>query len=85
MRTIIKAETYNTVTLIYMDGWGTVKTEEFWCPPNGGYVHWNDGAGPQVCERLATRGNTLSVSDPEKLLPLIRKEWRKIQPEITNW
>ena len=86
MRTIIKSETRNQVSLTYMDGWGTVKREDFCCPTNGGHVfHGEDCTAPQVCERLAPKGITLHVSDPEDLLPLIRREWRKIQSSITNW
>lgn len=41
-----------------------------------GYVREGDNMGPQVCEGLVHRGNTLRAT-PESLLPLIKSEWRK--------
>lgn len=79
--TKITQTSYNTVTLTYTDEFGEERTEHFWCPPGGGYVrretaHAPGALGQQVCERLASRGRTLEVGDPDDLLPLIRREWK---------
>ena len=41
-----------------------------------GYVREGDNMGPQVCDGLTHRGNTLRAT-PESLLPIIRAEWRR--------
>jgi len=51
----------------------------YFCPVDGGYVRIADDAGrhPQVCEGLASMGNTLYCRDPATLIDLIRRERRK--------
>lgn len=53
-------------------------TRVFLAPRGGGYVreYLEHGKSPQVCERLSSTGSTLSVTSREKLLDLIRKEYR---------
>ena len=76
-RTTIRATSSNYVELSYdCPMTGDRITEEFHCPRNGGYVRSGQS---QVCENLASRGNTLYVGDESELLPLIRREWRKAQ------
>lgn len=55
------------------------RTREFHIPHTAsgiGYVREGSNLGPQVCEGLVHRGNTLSAT-PEGLLQVIRREWRK--------
>ena len=54
----------------------------FWAPPTGGYVREvtreRPGVlGKQVSGGLYYYGPTLSVSHPDDLIALIRREWRK--------
>lgn len=54
----------------------------FWAPPTGGYVRevtkQRPGVlGKQVCGGLYYYGPTLSVSHPDDLIALIRREWQK--------
>ncbi|WP_297501013.1 hypothetical protein [Ferrovum sp.] len=53
-------------------------TRVFLAPLSGGYVreYLEHGKSSQVCERLSSTGITLSVTSREKLLDLIRKEYR---------
>ena len=75
MRTIIRQTATGSVSLTATNPMtGEVETQEFWVPSRGGYVRSGDN---QVCEYLASTGNTLSVRDPAHLLPLIRAEWRR--------
>lgn len=41
-----------------------------------GYVREGSNLGPQVCDGLVHRGNTLRAT-PESLARVIRREWRK--------
>jgi hypothetical protein len=74
------------VTLEYdvIDHAGTRRvTRVFWAPSQGGYVREYDknSCSSQVCERLSSTGVTLSVTREEKLLDLIRKEYRAMRRE----
>lgn len=50
----------------------------FTCPPDGGYVREYPN-GKQVCDRLAHTGSTLTCSSRDKLLSLIRREYRAMR------
>lgn len=64
------------VTLTQPNG----KVRSFHIIPNTssgeGYVREGSNMGPQVCDGLVGRGNTLRAT-PETLLTIIRREWRK--------
>lgn len=80
MKTSITRTDSTTVVLRYEGDNGTtdgIITEEFSVPHGGGYVR--DANGRQVCQMLSPRGNTLSVAHHDDLLPLIRREWRKLK------
>lgn len=52
----------------------------FTCPLDGGYVkEYRNGEWRQVCNRLAHTGNTLTCSSRDKLLDLIRREYRAMR------
>ena len=60
----------------------TVRVERvFTCPLEGGYVREQDSRGnwEQVCEQLAGMGNTLACSSRDRLLDLIRAEYRAMR------
>ena len=42
----------------------------------GGYIREGSNMGPQVCDGLVHRGNTLTAT-PDSLLSVIHGEWRK--------
>ena len=70
-----------SIRLRYTDDFGDTSVREFWVPSGGGYVREVDTKRPgtlgaQVCERLESRGNTLSATR-ETLLDLIRREYRR--------
>lgn len=84
MKTTIKIEN-NIVSLEYdWCDWdmNTVRIRrEFMVPAGGGYVReWDElrKNWRQVCDRLASRGNTLHTRNGEldNLLAIIRSEWR---------
>jgi hypothetical protein len=55
-------------------------TREFFAPSEGGYVRENDGQQyPQVCEELASMGNTLKWRPGHPLMDLIRREYRRMR------
>jgi len=52
----------------------------FTCPLSGGYVmEHRNGEWKQVCDRLAHTGSTLTCSSRERLLDLIRREYRAMR------
>ena len=66
------------VHLREMEWDGTEIEHQYWVPRQGGYVRDVLTDNGQVCAGLSTRGWALS-SSPERLLELIRKEWRRIE------
>ena len=58
---------------------GERTTTTYFAPHNGGYVRIRDAAGryPQVCDRLNSTGDTLSVLSADKLPALIRRELKR--------
>ena len=79
-RTTITKTADNEVTLTAID---PIDDEAirwvFWIPTNGGYVRKGERHSPddrQVCVGLDTRGNTLTASDGDDLLRIIRREWQ---------
>lgn len=81
MKTTITADQHGYVTISYDDYLNERVTRTFFCPVNGGYVKEQDKQQqyPQVCERLSSRGNTLECSSRDKLLDLIRREYRAMR------
>jgi hypothetical protein len=79
MRTTITKTGTSEVTLTATDPWtGETIQWFFWIPTSGGYVR--EGAGhtaddAQVCVGLGSRGDTLTASDGDALLAVIRREW----------
>lgn len=78
MRTNAKFESRNfgrCVVLTQPNG----KIREFHIPYTSsgeGYIREGSNMGPQVCDGLVHRGNTLSAT-PDTLINVIRREWRK--------
>lgn len=89
MRTTIRQEC-DEVVLRYVDALlGEKVVIRFWAPPGGGYVRQvtrdRPGAlGDQVCIGLSRRGPTLVVASRDQLLPLIRREWRRLRAAERN-
>lgn len=75
----------NTVTLAYdavdYEGNDSRVTRHFSCSSDGGYIYEYCGRGGrrQVCEKLASRGNTLAAWNPKNLLYIIRREYRAMR------
>ena len=73
------------VTVAYdMESWTgeAVRVERvFTCPDDGGYVREKmpNGSWEQVCDKLAGRGSTLFCSSRDRLLDLIRAEYRAMR------
>lgn len=80
MKTRIKKTGDCEVTLTAIDPYsGDPVTWVFWVPTRGGHVRRGDAHSPddpQVCNGLANRGPTLTASDGNDLLRLIRQEWQ---------
>ena len=79
-RTTITKTAENEVTLTAVD---PISDEEinwvFWTPTSGGYVRKgaaHSADDNQVCAGLDNRGNTLTATDGDDLLRLIRREWQ---------
>ena len=80
MKTSITKTAQNEVTLNAIDP----ITDEavswvFWVPTNGGYVRIGAGLTAddrQVCKALDTMGQTLTATDGDELLSVIRTEWK---------
>lgn len=66
------------VTLIYSDDFGDTVTREFWIPNVTGRAYVREG-DKQVCYGLCRLGNTMTVDPGERLVDVIRKEWRAIR------
>jgi hypothetical protein len=86
MRTRYTKDAAGRVTIAYDDEahWTgeTVRIERtFTCPEDGGYVRekMSNGNWEQVCDKLAGMGNTLSCSSRDKLIDLIRAEYRAMR------
>ena len=85
MKAKFSTDLMGRVTVSYeMESWTgeTVRVERvFTCPEDGGYVRekMRNGNWEQVCDLLAGRGNTLSCSSREKLIDLIRAEYRAMR------
>ena len=79
MKTKFTTDCAGRVTVSYDDAiTGNRVTREFTCPTDGGYVRerMSNGDWTQVCDGLAHRGNTLAAASREKLISLIRSEYR---------
>lgn len=78
MKTRIYQSDLNTVIVETNDEDGLTRTAYF-VPRNGGYVRirTESGDNPQVCKGLSGFGSTLECSDPNNLLSLIRREYRR--------
>ena len=79
-RTTITKTADTEVTLIAVDPYtGETATRVFWTPVSGGYVREgsrHSADDRQVCGGLSSRGYTLTASNGDDLLALIRREWR---------
>lgn len=52
----------------------------FTCSIDGGYVReYRNGEWKQVCDSLSNMGNTLTCASREKLISLIRREYRSMR------
>lgn len=77
MKTQIKKITDSRVSVKYQDLiTDDIREFELYAPANGGYVRFDNGN--QVCEKLSTRGNTLTWSGSKPLVNLIRAEYKKM-------
>jgi hypothetical protein len=87
--TTIRKTADNEVTLTAIDpATGEAVTWTFWVPRCGGYVR--EGArhlptDPQVCAGLGHRGNTLTATDGDDLLRVIRREWAAYRRAAARW
>jgi hypothetical protein len=79
MVTTIRLTAANEVTLRAVDPvTGEAVTRVFWVPSCGGYVREGERhlpTDPQVCAGLSRRGSTLTATDGDDLLRVIRREW----------
>jgi hypothetical protein len=79
MATMIRKTADNEVTVQAIDPLsGEAVTWTYWVSRCGGYVR--EGAqhtadDPQVCAGLGSRGPTLTATDGDDLLRVIRREW----------
>lgn len=65
-----------SVTLVYADPYtGDEVTREFWIPNVSGSAYVREG-DKQVCVGLCRLGNTLTVEPGQRLVDVIRAEWR---------
>lgn len=84
MKTSITQDSNGYVTISYDDAISGARiTTTYFAPRSSsgkaGYVKIADGRNyPQVCEGLASTGNTLTAT-PETLLSVIRREYRKMR------
>ena len=87
MRASIREDHPGYVIVTYDDPELGRTAMEFFCPPQGGYVRmWTqDGRHPQICERLARKGNTLISPSADALLKIIRREYRAMRREHAKW
>lgn len=75
MKTIIQATAENRVYLKYECGiTGDIHEMNIYASVNGGYVKYGDD-GKQLCDKLASTGNTLMWSGKKPLIDLIRREY----------
>lgn len=83
MKTKITTDQIGRVTISYdSDDYDGVQRVErtFTCPIDGGYVReYRNGDWKQVCDRLSHMGNTLSCSSRDKLVAMIRREYRAMR------
>ena len=82
MKTTIKSDSIGFVTVSYDDCIsGDRVTRTFFCPTGGGYVREQDSRQqyPQVCDRLSSRGSTLTCKSRDNLIDLIRHEYRAMR------
>lgn len=83
MRTKFSVDEKGRVTVEYdrysLDG-VTRESRTFSCSEDGGYV-WEltFGGRFQVCDRLAGRGSTLYCSSRDRLIDVIRREYRAMR------
>lgn len=85
---IIASDSYaNRCTIRYEDDCGTMVERDFFAPAAGGYVKENWSDPRQVCERLASTGNTLLWYPSEgPLSQMIRRERAKaLRAERQMW
>ena len=67
------------VTLRYTDDYDDeVRTREFWIPNVSGNAHVREG-DRQVCYQPSYYGNTLTVGQKERLIDVIRTEYRAMR------
>jgi hypothetical protein len=78
MKTIIKALADNRVYIKFDSYCGITCEYEFYATANGGYVRYGQD-GKQICERLSTKGPTLSWSGKSPLVGLIRREYQNMR------
>jgi hypothetical protein len=78
MRTKIFQEQTDVVVVEKNPITDEIETTTYFCPVNGGYVRIRDRDGryPQVCDRLASTGSTLSSPTRDALISVIRREYR---------
>lgn len=82
MKTSIKANSNNCVTLKYSDSFtGEIVTAEITAPAQGGYVRVN---GRQMCKKLRVMGSTLTWSGDTPLINLVRSEYRAMRRSESN-
>lgn len=86
MKSKFSTDIAGRVTVEYDENWSgeTVRVfRTFTCPQDGGYVRerMSNGNWEQVCDGLAGRGSTLTCSGRDKLLDLIRAEYRAMRRE----
>ncbi len=87
--------TMNGIEVTYFPGkkkedWFDVEyehTEEYYIANEWGYVKYTDDRGnsKQICERMASTGNTLCYSSDEKLVKGIRKELKKWAKDVREY
>jgi len=83
----VVADRDNQATYVGDNGFGEQVEWAFFAPIGGGYVRQrtSDGRNPQVCDGLASTGNTLRWDGREPLAALIRREARKMWRDIETW
>jgi len=78
MRTQITGDTRRVTVREWDEEGQRVITTSYMAPFDGGYVRICDNRNyPQVCEKLASTGNTLHCGDRESLVEVIRREYRR--------
>ena len=86
MKTKITQIGFNRCT-VEMDNaiFGEREVTEFYAPHAGGYVRRNNNQQSQVCDGLASTGETLVWNAKTPLIELIRREYKKMMRENAKW